>query len=99
MSTHFGHANAFPQNSKPKAVYEKLLTDPLRCFYCDGNFSTMPKLKEHLEDEFKKQKNKAVHVAKTGIKRRNEEETENDLPNVAEIEDDVTIAHKKPKMA
>ncbi|EJU05530.1 HIT-like protein [Dacryopinax primogenitus] len=42
------------------AKYEPLLKTDLSCFKCDESFKRMPRLKEHLEDEWKKEKRHAV---------------------------------------
>ncbi|KZO95764.1 HIT-like protein [Calocera viscosa TUFC12733] len=42
------------------AKYEGLLKTDLACFKCDEPFKQIPRLKEHLEDEWKKEKRTAV---------------------------------------
>lgn len=44
------------QHTKSKANYEKLLNSSLECFRCDETFSTIPRLKDHLRQEFDKLK-------------------------------------------
>jgi aprataxin len=39
--------------------YECLLKEELSCFRCDQAFKTMPRLKEHLQEEWEKQKKRA----------------------------------------
>lgn len=79
------------QHNKSKSAYEKLLTDPLKCYECNETFSTIPKLKEHLVRDFKKRKDaaSAVTVASSAGKKRSseveieEEETSEDEEEAA----------------
>ena len=54
---------------------ETLLESPLTCFKCDEPFSTIPKLKTHLEKEFGKEKKSALErIRRTGRQARSSDE-------------------------
>jgi len=54
---------------------ETLLDFPLTCFKCDEPFSTIPKLKIHLEKEFAEEKKSALErIRRTGRQERSSDE-------------------------
>ncbi|WWD17963.1 hypothetical protein CI109_102408 [Kwoniella shandongensis] len=54
---------------------QALLDTPLTCFKCDEPFSNIPKLKQHMEKEFAKEKEIALkHIARHGRQRSSDEE-------------------------
>lgn len=48
------------QHNKSKSAYEKLLNEPIKCYKCDETFGTVPRLKEHLLEDFETLRRAAV---------------------------------------
>lgn len=68
-------ANNITINQKTPSQYEALLKEPLRSIYTGEEFKTIPKLKEHLEAQWEKERESAkkTRAKATSLKRKGED--------------------------
>ncbi|CAD6567127.1 MAG: hypothetical protein CYPHOPRED_001452 [Cyphobasidiales sp. Tagirdzhanova-0007] len=83
------------KHNRSKSSYEKILTNPLKCFRCDDTFSTIPKLKEHLQDHFTELKEEAVKRHKAASGKRGAEEANDSSAVQGEKENDAAKRKKR----
>ncbi len=71
-----------------RSQYEPLLKDDMSCFHCGQGFKTIPKLKEHLQDEWNKlaqRHNKnAANADNSASKKRKREGEDTDVGDTAD---------------
>ncbi|KAJ3486610.1 hypothetical protein NLI96_g4134 [Meripilus lineatus] len=76
-----------------KTEYEPYLKEDLSCFHCSESFKNMPKLKEHLQEEW----NKMSKREKSKLERKRKRETEENENTNSNAENDPVPPLKKPE--
>lgn len=75
------------------------MKDPLKCYACDETFATIPKLKVHLEADFRKLKKKALADAEDKGRKRKLESTDSEVKGKDNKQASENAAgEKKPKV-